>query len=67
MNRNTIICLALVDLCTIMYFLMDMTPMTNFDETTMSNFHNYNAFTRMSAQMNQTAMKDKASDRYDVK
>ena len=45
-----------------MYFLMDMTPMTDFDETMMSNFHNYNAFTRMSAQMNQTAIKDKASD-----
>ena len=46
-----------------MYFLMDMTPMTDFDETTMSNFHNYNAFTRMSAQMNQTAIQDNASDR----
>ena len=50
-----------------MYFLMDMTPITNFVETRMSNFHNYNAFTRMSAQINQTVMKDKASDRYIVK
>ena len=50
-----------------MYFLMDMTPMTDFDETTKSNFHNYIALTRMSAQINQTAIKDKASDRYVVK
>ena len=42
---------------------MDMTPMTDFDETTMINFHNYNAFTRMSAQ---TAIQDNATDRYVV-
>ena len=49
------------------YFLMDMAHMTDFNETMMSNFHNYNAFTRMSAQMNQTAIKDNATDRYVVK
>ena len=41
-----------------------MTPTSDFNESSMREFQNYLYFTRMSAQLNQTAIMDNSSDRY---
>lgn len=45
----------------------DMTPMTEFDEVSLPNFHSYIAFTRMSVQIHQTVIVDNTADRCIIK